>query len=307
MEDLNNIWIAFGLTLLAGLATGIGSIIAFTASRTNFRFLSIATGFSAGVMLYVSFVEIFYKGLDALTITYGARWGSWINAASFFGGMLLIGLVDSFIPAAENPHETHSEEETAPLHNPSAPIPDFGTIASEHHLDPEHGVHDHAVHRRKLMRMGLFTAMAITIHNFPEGLVTFLSALQDPALGIAIAFAIALHNIPEGISVSVPIFYATGNRKKAFIYSLLSGLAETVGAGIAFMSIVLFAGGGTMAVPSSIMGFLFGGVAGIMVYISLDELLPTSRAYGKGHDSLLGLVSGMLVMALSLIMMKKNL
>jgi ZIP family zinc transporter len=121
---------------------------------------------------------------------------------------------------------------------------------------------------------------------------------------MAIAVAIALHNIPEGISVSVPIFYATGNRKKAFLYSMLSGLAEPVGAGIAYLAILFFAGGDNGMVPQELMGILFGGVAGIMVYISLDELLPTSRAYGKGHDSLFGLMAGMVVMALSLLLMK---
>jgi ZIP family zinc transporter len=155
------------------------------------------------------------------------------------------------------------------------------------------------------MRMGVFTAIAIGIHNFPEGLATFLAALQDPHLGLAIAVAIALHNIPEGISVSVPIFYATGSRKRAFVYSVLSGLAEPVAAGIGYLAIRLFLGGNTGMIPREVMGILFGGVAGIMVYISLDELLPTSRAYGKGHDSILGLVAGMLVMALSLLLMKQ--
>jgi len=280
---MNNVWIALGLTLLAGLATGIGSVIAFVAKRTNYRFLSVATGFSAGVMLYVSFVEILAKGADALSLRYGAI-GGWINAASFFGGILLIGLVDNLIPPAENPHETHSEAETAQLHDPSAQL--------------------HGKTHGKLMRMGLFTALAITIHNFPEGLATFLAVLQDPALGLAIAVAIALHNIPEGISVSVPIFYATGNRKKAFVYSLLSGLAEPVGALVAYLGFWLFTSNREGVIPTQVMGMLFGGVAGIMVYISLDELLPTSRAYGKGHDSLLGLVAGMLIMALSLLLMK---
>jgi ZIP family zinc transporter len=159
-------------------------------------------------------------------------------------------------------------------------------------------------HNAKLMRMGLFTALAIAIHNFPEGLATFLAALEDPSLGIPIAIAIALHNIPEGISVSVPIFYATGNRKKAFFYSALSGLAEPVGAVIAYALLRFFVGGDAGVIPPQIMGILFGGVAGIMVYISLDELLPTSRAYGKGHDSLFGLVAGMVVMALSLLLMR---
>jgi ZIP family zinc transporter len=301
---MENVWEALGLTVLAGLATGIGSSVAFAARRTNYRFLSIATGFSAGVMLYVSFVEIFMKGADSLTASYGGYWGRWVNAASFFCGMLLIGLIDNLVPAAENPHETHSEEERAPLHDPAAAIPDFEAIASADKDKLAPGVHDHGIRHKKLMRMGLFTALAITIHNFPEGLATFLATLQDPALGVAIAVAIALHNIPEGISVSVPIFYATGNRKKAFLFSLLSGLAEPVGAVIAYLLLRLLVCGGTGVIPPQVMGILFGGVAGIMVYISLDQLLPTSRAYGRGHDSVFGLVAGMLVMALSLLVIK---
>jgi ZIP family zinc transporter len=301
---MNHVWYALGLTLFAGMATGIGSVIAFAAKRTNFRFLSVATGFSAGVMLYVSFVEIYHDGAGALTEKYGDRLGSWINALSFFGGMLLVGIVDNIIPAAENPHETHSEEETKPLHDPSAPMPVFDAAIEGRAKAVGPNVHDHSRHHGKLMRLGLLTALAIGIHNFPEGLATFMAALHDPTLGLAIAVAVALHNIPEGISVSVPIFYATGNRRKAFLYSLLSGLAEPVGAIIAYVVLRFLVVGGTEAIPIQVMGILFGIVAGIMVYISLDELLPTSRAYGKGHDSLLGLVTGMAVMALSLLLMK---
>lgn len=301
---MGSVWIALGLTVFAGMATGIGSTIAFTAKRTNYRFLSVATGFSAGVMLYVSFVEIFFKGVESLSEKYGEYWGNWINAASFFGGILLIGIIDNLIPAPENPHETHAEKEFAPLHKPGTSLPAGDTDTENTSEDSEYGVHDHSVNHTKLMRMGIFTALAITIHNFPEGLATFLAALQDPKMGVAIAVAIALHNIPEGISVSVPIYYATGKRSKAFIYSLLSGLAEPVGAIIAYVALRLFVSGESGVIPPQVMGISFGAVAGIMVYISLDELLPTSRAYGKGHDSLFGLVGGMLVMALSLLLMK---
>jgi ZIP family zinc transporter len=251
-------------------------------------------------MLYVSFVEIFYKGGSALAAAYGDRLGAWVNVASFFAGILLIGLIDNLIPSAENPHETHSEAETAPLHDAAAPFP----TPEQARWASDTDVHMHGVNQGKLLRMGLFTALAIGIHNFPEGLATFLAALHDPHLGIAIAVAVALHNIPEGISVSVPIFYATGNRRKAFTYSFLSGLAEPVGAGIAWLGISFFLGGSTEVIPPQIMGVMFGAVAGIMVYISLDELLPTSRAYGKGHDSLFGLIGGMAVMALSLLLMR---
>jgi len=297
---VSEVWFALGLTALAGLATGIGSIIAFTAKLSSYRFLSVATGFSAGVMLYVSFVEIFFKGQEALIAHYGDPLGQWVNVASFFGGMFLIGLIDNLIPEETNPHEVPSEEESALLRS-------TGTAFLDHQngqsctmpFNPPKSVQD-----KKLLRMGLFTALAIGIHNFPEGLATFLAALHDPSLGIAIAVAIALHNIPEGISVAVPIYYATGKRRTAFYYSALSGLAEPVGAGIAYVLIRFFAGGADGVVSQQFMGILFAGVAGIMVYISLDELLPTSQAYGKGHDSLFGLIGGMGVMALSLLLMQ---
>lgn len=282
---MSYIALAFVLTLLAGLATGIGSLVAFFVKQTNYRFLSISTGFSAGVMLYVSFVEILLKGGEALTAVYGPATGQWVNVASFFGGIALIAVIDALIPSPENPHQLPSTQATAGVAaHATVPPTDEGS-------------------RAKLMRMGLFTALAIGLHNFPEGLATFIAALHDPALGIAIAVAIALHNIPEGISVAVPIYYATGSRKKALLYSFLSGLAEPVGAGIAFLGLHLAFGGGEGAFPPQVMGILFAGVAGVMVYISLDELLPTSRAYGRGHDSLIGLLAGMAVMAVSLLLM----
>lgn len=298
---MSEVWFALGLTAFAGLATGIGSIIAFTAKLSSYRFLSVATGFSAGVMLYVSFVEIFFKGQAALVDHYGDPVGHWVNAAAFFGGMLVIGLIDNFIPEETNPHEIPPEAEADKLHGKSSSLWD---IAKNSRCPSKAPVQPQPGYEKKLMRMGLFTALAIGIHNLPEGLATFLAALEDPQLGVAIAVAIALHNIPEGVSVSVPIYYATGKRRKAFLYSFLSGLAEPVGAGIAYLAILFFAGGPGGVLPPQLTGILFGGVAGIMVYISLDELLPTSRAYGQGHDSLFGLLGGMVVMALSLLLMR---
>lgn len=284
------------------MATAIGSLIAFTAKRTNYRLLSIATGFSAGVMVYVSFVEIFFKGLESLVEKYGDYHGHWINTASFFGGMLFIGVIDNLIPSAENPHEIHQTSESLPFQDPILARQPCATPMNRS-IDEAYP-HNRSVHNRKLMRMGIFTALAIGIHNFPEGMATFIAALHDPGLGLAIAIAVGLHNIPEGISVSVPIFYATGNRRKAFVYSVLSGLAEPVGAIIALFAIRLFFASSSAVIQPELMGVLFGAVAGIMVYISLDQLLPTSRAYGKGHDTLYGLVSGMIVMALSLLLME---
>jgi ZIP family zinc transporter len=269
--EINTLLFAFGLTLFAGLATGIGSAMAFFAKRTNTKFLSLALGFSAGVMIYVSFVEIFFKAKEELTGFLGERPGTWVTVAAFFGGMLLIALIDRFIPKGENPHEINMVENM--------------TEAQRFQKTRE----------KKLMRMGMMTGLAIAIHNFPEGLATFTAAIADPNLGIAIAVAIAIHNIPEGIAISVPIYYATGSRRKAFKWSFLSGLAEPIGAIFGFMVLMPFMG-------PLLFGIIFASVAGIMVFISLDELLPAAREYGEHHLSIYGMFVGMVVMALSLIM-----
>ncbi len=268
--EINNILFAFGLTLLAGLSTGIGSAMAFFTKRTNTKFLSLALGFSAGVMIYVSFVEIFMKAKDTLIKSYGNGPGTTYTVIAFFGGILFIALIDKLIPTEENPHEMHLIEE-------------MNTSNTSKQKD------------HKLMRMGLFTALAIGIHNFPEGLATFTAALQDPSLGIAIAVAIAIHNIPEGIAVSIPIYYATGDKRKAFKLSFLSGLAEPIGALIGYLILMPF-------LTPLLFGIIFAGVAGIMVFISLDELLPAAQEYGEHHLSIYGLVTGMIVMAISLLL-----
>lgn len=265
-----NVWFAFNLTLLAGLSTGIGSAIAFFARRTNTRFLSVAMGFSAGVMVYVSFVEILAESRHLLSDKLGARPGEILSLAGFFGGILLMALIDRLVPNFENPHEMRRVED----------------MRSRRRRKPD---------SRKLMRMGVFSALAIAIHNFPEGIATFLAALQNPALGVSVAVAVAIHNIPEGIAVSVPVYYATGSRKKAFALSFLSGLAEPLGALIGWLILARFLGDVTL-------GAVFAVVAGIMIYISFDELLPSAQEYGEHHLSILGLFAGMGVMALSLIL-----
>ncbi|TCL67413.1 ZIP family zinc transporter [Hydrogenispora ethanolica] len=269
MFDASNVALAFGLTVFAGLATGIGSFMAFFTKRTNTRFLSVALGFSAGVMIYVSMIEIFVKAREALTAELGKTAGAWWTAAAFFAGIFLIAIIDKLIPSAENPHELRHVEE----------------LAERGAAPPE----------QKLLRMGSFTALAIAIHNFPEGLATFTSALKDPSLGVMIAVAIAIHNIPEGIAVSVPIFFATGDRAKAFRLSFLSGLAEPLGALVGYLILASFFNG-------IVFGVLFAAVAGIMVFISLDELLPTAREYGEAHLAIYGLIAGMMVMAVSLLL-----
>ncbi|ALC88656.1 zinc transporter ZupT [Bacillus sp. FJAT-18017] len=259
---------AFGLTLFAGLATGIGSLMAFFTSTTNTKFLSVTLGFSAGVMIYVSMIEIFQKAKIALVAELGAKGGNWATVFSFFGGILLIALIDKLIPKQGNPHELKKVEEMQP-----------GAIVK----DPA------------LLKMGTFTALAIGIHNFPEGIATFTSAIQNPALGVAIAIAIAIHNIPEGIAVSVPVYFATGDKKKAFKLSFLSGLSEPIGALVAYLFLMPF-------LNDIMFGVIFAAVAGIMVFISLDELLPAARKYDETHLPIYGLIAGMAVMALSLLL-----
>ena len=262
-----NVWLAFGLTALAGLSTGIGSAIAFFAKKTNTKFLAVSLGFSAGVMIYVSMVEIFFKAQESLQAAIGERQGAIATVVAFFTGMLLIGIIDKLIPKRNNPHEVKRVEEE---------------LTTERH-------------RSELMRTGVLTAVAVAVHNFPEGLATFVSALQEPSLAIPIVVAIAIHNIPEGIAVSVPVYYATGNKKKAFLYSFASGLSEPIGAIVGYLILMPF-------MNDMVYGLLFAGVAGIMVFISLDELLPSAREYGEHHLSIYGLVAGMAVMAISLLL-----
>jgi len=259
MDVSVNIGIAFLLTVMAGLSTGIGSAIAYFIKKPKIIYLSFSLGLSTGVMIYISFMELLPNALDAV----GQFWG----LAFFFIGIATIGLIDILVPGPENPHDYEGiDAPTAPRKN------------------------------NYLMRTGLLTALAIGIHNFPEGLATFASALSDVRLGVFIAMAIAIHNIPEGIAVSVPIFYATSNKNKAFFYSFLSGLSEPAGAGIGYLILLPFL---TPALLAAVLAF----VAGVMIYISLDELLPMAHRYGHGHLVIGGIVLGMLIMALSLSML----
>lgn len=265
---MNQVGIAFLMTLIAGLATGVGSLIAFFAKRTNTKFLSLSLGFSAGVMIYVSMIEIFDQAKRSLISALGTKTGNWVTVLSFFGGIALIALIDKLIPSEGNPHEVKK-------------------IANENSQVSSK--------ENALLRTGVFTALAIGIHNFPEGMATFIAGLNDITIALPITVAIAIHNIPEGISVSVPIYYATGDKKKAFRYSFLSGMSEPIGALIGYILLRNF-------LSDALFGIVFAGVAGIMVFISLDELLPAAREYGHHHLAIYGLIGGMAVMAVSLLL-----
>ena len=262
-------WVAFGLTLVAGLATGIGSLMALVAKRTNTNFLCTSLGFSAGVMLYVSFMEILPEAQRELARHWGERARMLGMTLAFFGGIALIALIDLLIPAKDNPHELRGVEDMEGNGNGG------GT--------------------ESLRRSGVLVALSLTLHNFPEGVAVFASAMRDLSVALPIVIAIAIHNIPEGIAVSVPVFHATDSRRKAFLASFLSGLAEPLGAVVAYLFLIPFW-------SPLVNGAVLAVVAGIMVYISLDELLPTAEKYGKHHLSIMGLVAGMIVMALSLLL-----
>ncbi|QEZ90253.1 zinc transporter ZupT [Aliarcobacter cibarius] len=265
------------LTFLAGFATSIGAILAFFSRKDNYFLLSIGMGFSAGVMIYVSFMEILVKSRESFTQIYSSEiTGEILTIICFFLGIILTAFIDKIIPEDINPHEPKSNNQLQELKS--------DTKSS-------------LLRNSKLRRTGIFTAIAIAIHNFPEGFATFVSALENPTIGITIAFAIAIHNIPEGMAVSLPIYHATGEKKKAFWYATISGLAEPLGAIFGFLFLLPFMG-------ESTLGIIFGIVAGIMVYISFDELLPASRVYGNAHTTIVGISLGMFVMAISLVLFK---
>jgi ZIP family zinc transporter len=264
----DNLLLAFALTAFAGLSTGIGSFIAFFVKKANFNMLSAAMGFSAGVMIYISFVELFPQGIAVLTPEYGPRTAALYATLAFFGGILLTALIDKMVPHFENPHEFDKEAE------PTGAEAQYSA----------------------LYRTGIFTALVIGIHNFPEGMATFMGSLKDPHLGYTIALAVAIHNIPEGIAVSTPIYYATGNRRKAFLLSITSGLAEPIGAIVGYLLLRPF-------LSDTVFGVIFAAIAGVMVFISFDQLLPASRQYGGHHRYMYGLIAGMAIMALSLVLM----
>ena len=246
---------AFLLSLLAGLSTAIGGLLPLFQKKVSSSFLCFSLGLSAGVMVYVSFMEIMPESIELLSLTYSPRVSNLIALGCFFLGMFFIALIDKVIPENENPHE-------------------FGNEFA-------------------LQKMGVFSALVIAIHNFPEGLATFLSAYEDPSQGLSIAIAIALHNIPEGITVAAPIYHATGKKSKAFLMSLFSGLAEPVGALLGFLLIkTIF--------PEGVLYYVYAAVAGIMIYLSFDEILPTAETYGRHHLVIWGVLLGMFIMGISL-------
>ncbi len=260
-----NVLLSFGLTIIVGLSMAVGSGLSFFIRRNNKRFLSLALSFSAGIMIYVSFMEIYPEGKELIEAQLGEHKGTWIALLGFFGGMFLTAAIEKIV---------HS----------------FGGHHHHNHDDHDHDGHDHGNH---LSKLGLMSAVAIAVHNIPEGLALFTAGLKDISIAIPIAVAVVIHNIPLGIAISVPVYYSTGNKGKAFAYSLLVGLCQPAGAVIGYLLLSKFFNDITF-------GILFTIVAGIMVFVSLDELLPASQKYEDHHLSVYSAIVGMIVMAISL-------
>ncbi|QNE89297.1 zinc transporter ZupT [Corynebacterium incognita] len=264
---ISELAVPLGLTLAAGLATSVGGLVVLRKAQPSRVFLAAALGLSAGVMLWVSFVELFPEAVDSFTAAYGDSSARLYAGVAFFAGIGLIAIIDRLVPAVVNPHE---------------PVVDGASESTG--LAPA-----------ALRKMGLVTALAIGIHNFPEGFATFVSGTEDLNIALPIAAAIAIHNIPEGIAVAVPIWQATGSRRKGFWWATIAGLSEPLGALIGALVLLPFLGPATM-------GVVFAMIAGVMVFVSLDELLPTAVATGKHHAAVYGLVVGMAIMELSLLL-----
>ena len=268
------------LTLIAGSATGIGGALVLFKKKISSNFLAGALGLSAGVMIFISLAELFPEA-QAMISDIGLPHGEAFVLIAFFVGMGIITLIDFAIPEYENPHEASGLS----LSDKTAAV----------------GVLEHTGGEKALHRLGLLSALAIAVHNFPEGIATFIGALNDPEMGAGITFAISIHNIPEGIAVAIPIYYATKSKGKALLYATLSGLSEVVGAALCLAITAIFGidlTGGSPAFP-----LVLSAVAGIMIYISLDELLPTAEKYGKHHIAIAGVVGGMAMMGISLLIM----
>ncbi len=291
-----NIITALLLTVFAGMATGIGGAIILFVKRFSPKFLCATLGFSAGVMILISLVELFQEARVELVLVFGEKVGFLYTLLSFFGGMALIAIIDNFVPKESNPHEVNSM--TIQVHEEA--VGQQKAILSfagdeEEFRNEKHNTPPSSSKGGKLLRVGIISSLVIAVHNFPEGLATFISAMENTELGISIAFAIALHNLPEGIAVAIPIYYATQKKGKAVGYAALSGIAEPLGGLLGYLIL-------RSVLSPSLLACVLALVAGIMVYISLDELLPTAESYGEHHVAIIGVISGMVFMSFGLLL-----
>lgn len=269
-EFLNpDVLLAFSVCAFAGLTTLLGAFSIIRAQEPNPRLLAFGLAFAGGAMVYISLVEVFVKSLAAYSDIMADKQAYSYASISFFVGVLLVIALDRFLP---NPHNHLTKKDV---------VKKAGGKTEQDNIK----------------RLGILAAIAITAHNFPEGMATFFSTLDDPVMGSSLAFAIAVHNIPEGVSIAIPVYYATRDKKLTFLACLLSGLAEPVGALLGYLFLAPF-------LTPMVYGAVFGIIAGVMVFLALDELLPTAKRYAKGHDAVYGMITGMAVIALSLVMFR---
>ena len=273
---MNGTLTALLLTLIAGAATGIGGAMVLFKKKISSNFLAGALGLSAGVMIFISLAELFPEAQAEITAIGSVKYGEALTLLAFFAGMGIIMLIDFLVPEYENPHE-----------------------ASELSLEEGQNQTGQSDKQKALHKLGVLSALAIAIHNFPEGIATFIGTLNDPQMGGSITFAIAIHNIPEGIAVAIPIYYATKSKGKALLYATLSGFSELIGAMLCIAITAIF--GIDLSTSGPVFPIILAAVAGIMIYISLDELLPTAEKYGKHHIAIAGVISGMAIMGISLL------
>lgn len=261
-------WFALSLTFLAGIATIIGGLLATHRIMLNRGGLAMALGFSAGAMLYVSFTDILAKSLDSFSESHVASAAYGLMALSFFVGIIVMVVINRLIPTDINPNE----QEGVPVKR--------------------------NLIKRKLVHSGVFIAVALCLHNFPEGFLVFMSALDDPSVGAAIAIALAIHNIPEGIAVAAPIYSATRSRMKALGFATVTGIAEPIGAILGYLLLRDYLGG-------ELLGWVFGVVAGMMVFICVDELLPAAKRYETNQrQTTYSFIAGMAVLAFSITLLQ---
>lgn len=241
------------LAFFAGMSTLLGALIIFFTNKKSEKLVTVSLGFAGGVMLSVSFTDLLPNATQLLNEYYNEKLGIFLSVVFLLIGVLFAAMLDRFVP---------------------------------HEPDGDGKKHEN------LFRVGFISTLAIGLHNFPEGIATFMAGYEDLTLGASIALAITMHNIPEGISVAMPIYFATGSKVKAFKYAFLSGIAEPIGAFLAFLVLKPF-------INTLTLGIIFGFISGIMLYIAIEELLPSSKQYGYSKEALISIFTGIILMPLT--------
>ena len=229
---MSNIEYSFFITSFAGLSTLIGALLIFFKFKNTDRVVSASLAFASGVMLTVSITDLIPSSIRGLLKIYYLFPTILIELIFIILGIVISTLINKYIP------DISSKE----------------------------------ISNKGLFKVGLISMIAIILHNVPEGIATFMTSTKDIQLGLSLALAITLHNIPEGISISVPIYYSTKSKIKAFLYTFLSGISEPIGAVIAYLFLAPY-------MNDTIMSILLSIIAGIMISISMYELIPASLKY----------------------------